>query len=432
MERINSVNARPDANGPGKPGFHDNEDLPGQDATYLTPDWLNAIQEELCNLLEKNGHTLNPESKEQLYALLATQVDLDALANAVEVRLQQLRELLATKTALDQAINYVMSNIQQHKDATNPHPQYLLASTFGVHLKMNASLKTPISDQHKVLGWNGEDGIYDYVIGSNWKWGKSGSGSLTFKPYRAYGTFLLNCVLDDIYVLHITAKYFNASGVKTHEELVINHNAKVRSATLKALLIIENGGYVELDWGLQISTSHMGQATIGLFVEDRVKRFSPVGYTSIVDSSNFTQDDSIEVLDDYSIYPNYEWFYYSNNQYLQLNHLATFDSPVTKVPHYHRNSLTSNIDLYIVVEVGKQTVELPTSDYVAVQTEVFRGATDASGNIVIEIPFSMREVNRPNNEKLVYTVAYYTAEPSIANGVPVGSIDGNHLLYVLP
>ncbi len=434
MQRISSTNARPDVNGIGKHGFHNNEDLPGQDATYLTPTWLNAIQEELSNLLELHSIQLDPNDNAQLYGLLATDADLLALSEAVENSLTQLRNLLATKTSLDQAINYVMSNIQQHKDATNPHPQYLLASTFGVHLKMNAFLTTSTIDEHKVLGWNGEDGIYDYVIGSNWKWGKSGYGTLTFKPFRAYGTFLLNCVLDDIYVLHITARYFNSSGVKTHEELIINHNSAVRAATLKSLITIENGGYVELGWGLRISTSHMGQATIGLFVEDRVKRFSPVGYTSVVDFSNFTQDDSAEVLEDYSIYPNYEWFYYvsSNNQYLELNHLATFESPVMSIPHYHRNLLAANTDLYITIAVGKQTVELPTTDYVEVQIQVLRGATDTAGNIVIEIPLSMRSIDRPNNEKLVYTIAYYTSEPDITNGVPSGSIDGNHLLYVLP
>jgi hypothetical protein len=102
MQRIDSVNARPDVNGSGKKGFHDNADLPGQDATYLTPTWLNTIQEELANLLEKNGITLNTNSHIQLFELLATkngvQIELDAIedvlnqfANSIEARLQQLQ-----------------------------------------------------------------------------------------------------------------------------------------------------------------------------------------------------------------------------------------------------------------------------------------------------------------------------------------------------
>ncbi|MEF9958301.1 MAG: hypothetical protein RR767_14050, partial [Acinetobacter sp.] len=86
MLRINSTNARPDVNGTGKHGFHSNEDLPGQDATYLTPTWLNAIQEELSNLLELHGIQLDPNDNTQLYGLLATDADLLALSEAVEQR----------------------------------------------------------------------------------------------------------------------------------------------------------------------------------------------------------------------------------------------------------------------------------------------------------------------------------------------------------
>lgn len=77
--------------------------MPGQDATYLTPSWLNAVQEELANLLEKNGITLNADSHIQLFELLATkdgvQIELDAIedvliqfANTIEARLQQLQQ----------------------------------------------------------------------------------------------------------------------------------------------------------------------------------------------------------------------------------------------------------------------------------------------------------------------------------------------------
>lgn len=84
MKRIDSVNARPNVNGTGKTGFSDNADLFGQDATYLTPDWLNHLQEELCNLLELNGTPLNTNSKQQLFDLLTTQSELVALSDAIE------------------------------------------------------------------------------------------------------------------------------------------------------------------------------------------------------------------------------------------------------------------------------------------------------------------------------------------------------------
>lgn len=87
MKRIDTINARPDVNGVGKKGFHDNADLSGQDATYISPDWLNHIQEELCNLLEKNGVTLNSNVRDQLYQLIATNADIDALAIATQQKI---------------------------------------------------------------------------------------------------------------------------------------------------------------------------------------------------------------------------------------------------------------------------------------------------------------------------------------------------------
>ena len=91
MKRIDSINARPNANGAGKTGFHDNADLSGQDATYLTPSWLNQVQEELCNLLEMNGIALNSGVRDQLYQLLATNDDINALAAATQVKLDQVQ-----------------------------------------------------------------------------------------------------------------------------------------------------------------------------------------------------------------------------------------------------------------------------------------------------------------------------------------------------
>ncbi len=86
MKRIDSANARPDMFGAGKKGFHSNDDVLGQDATYLTPDWCNTIQEELANLLEKHGIVLDPNNRQQLFELLATYPDLENLADAIEAR----------------------------------------------------------------------------------------------------------------------------------------------------------------------------------------------------------------------------------------------------------------------------------------------------------------------------------------------------------
>ena len=118
MKRIDSVNARPDENGLGKAGFNDNADLPGQDATYVTPGWFNTVQEELCNLLELRGISLNPESKRQLYDLLSTQTDLEALATEIEnnfIRKNQIADDLTTSDATKVASANTVKTLQDNK-----------------------------------------------------------------------------------------------------------------------------------------------------------------------------------------------------------------------------------------------------------------------------------------------------------------------------
>lgn len=117
MKRIDSVNARPDVNGTGKAGFHANDDVPGQDATYLTPDFLNTIQEELANLLELRGITLDPEKRDQLFNALAGKDDVDAALDTVQ-------------TLLDNERNARIKADQDHLDALNPHPQYVMRKDF--------------------------------------------------------------------------------------------------------------------------------------------------------------------------------------------------------------------------------------------------------------------------------------------------------------
>ena len=118
MKRIDSVNARPDENGLGKAGFNDNADLPGQDATYVTPGWFNTVQEELCNLLELRGITLDPASKRQLYDLLTTQADLEALADEIEtnfIRKNQIVDNLTTNDSTKVASARTVKELQDKK-----------------------------------------------------------------------------------------------------------------------------------------------------------------------------------------------------------------------------------------------------------------------------------------------------------------------------
>lgn len=118
MKRIDTINARKNMFGVGKSGFHDNSDLPGQDATYVNPEWFNTVQEELCNLLELRGITPNPESKRQLYDLLTTQVDLEALADEIEtnfIRKNQIIDNLTTSDETKVASARTVKELQEKK-----------------------------------------------------------------------------------------------------------------------------------------------------------------------------------------------------------------------------------------------------------------------------------------------------------------------------
>lgn len=128
MKRIDTINARENMFGVGKSGFHDNADLPGQDATYVSPGWFNAVQEELCNLLELRGITLDPESKRQLYDLLTTQADLEALADEIETNFIRKNNIVdnlttddATKVASAKQVKILQDNkleLEDLKDAS--------------------------------------------------------------------------------------------------------------------------------------------------------------------------------------------------------------------------------------------------------------------------------------------------------------------------
>lgn len=85
MHRIDSATARQNLNGAGKNGFHDNADLPNQDATYLTPAWCNTVQEEVANVIEGLGTPLDKlDNKQLLNILTATFAKNTALQNAVD------------------------------------------------------------------------------------------------------------------------------------------------------------------------------------------------------------------------------------------------------------------------------------------------------------------------------------------------------------
>ncbi|HBV0419065.1 putative tail fiber protein [Escherichia coli] len=67
MHRIDTLTAVKDKFGPGKNGFTDGNLRTGRLATWLNSAMWDAIQEEICGVIEKAGIELNKEEHDQLY-----------------------------------------------------------------------------------------------------------------------------------------------------------------------------------------------------------------------------------------------------------------------------------------------------------------------------------------------------------------------------
>ena len=67
MHRIDTATAQVDKFGPGKNGFTNGDPATGRRATDLNSDMWDAVQEEICTVIESSGLALNKEEHDQLY-----------------------------------------------------------------------------------------------------------------------------------------------------------------------------------------------------------------------------------------------------------------------------------------------------------------------------------------------------------------------------
>lgn len=67
MHRIDTPTAQADKFGPGKNGFTNGDPATGRRATDLNSDMWDAVQEEVCTVIEESGLTLNKDQHNQLY-----------------------------------------------------------------------------------------------------------------------------------------------------------------------------------------------------------------------------------------------------------------------------------------------------------------------------------------------------------------------------
>jgi hypothetical protein len=336
--------------------------------------------------------------------------------------------------SLDQAVASLSAALLQHRQASNPHPQYLLASTFGVNLLMTATVSTPLDAANRVFGWNGENGDTDFPIRSI-RWWNRHAETIRFQPFRSYGQFLLHCNFQPQGDGYLEIKTFDQNGVELSLTVLMNISRaayNVYEPAIDYVFELPANGYAEIHYSMYVWNKHYGSFDGSIYVNDRVKRFTPVGYTSNVNAANTNSTGSTTEASDYSVFPAYEWFYFdtASQTYLQLSAVSTLALPESKEPHFHRNVLlpNANDDLWVWVQVGLQTV---AEDYAAVDTQVLRAGADAAGVTIVQIPVSMRTIATPDNETLVYTLAYYSSAVLDSElTVPSGSLNGEHLIYV--
>ena len=336
---------------------------------------------------------------------------------------------------VEDAVDYLVSLLVAHQNASNPHPQYLLASTFGVELKMTASVDTVIKDENRVFGWNGETGD-TLAFHKTPKWWVRHDETVTFKPFRSYGYFLLNLQFQPEGEGKLDIAIFDKNNQKLTENNILSINSSSYNEVIKHVFYLNPGEYAKIRIYGEVWNDNWGFFSGSIYVDDRPKVFSPVGYQSSVNLTNIVENGSIsnDIPLDYTNFSSSEWsrFDADQNLHIALTSTTSFTDPSNVNPHYHRRSFGNNIALWIIIQVGKQTTQTP-SDLEAVDCKVIRGSTDNQGNIVITIPLSMRSVSTPNNETLVYQVAYYSSNVNKTindSAFPVGNLDGIHEFYV--
>lgn len=359
--------------------------------------------------------------------------EFDALKEQNELEHNNLLTLITATSqnanvSIEEAVSFLSSLINQHQNANNPHPQYLLASTFGVELQMTASENTPILDKNRVFGWNGVDGD-TLAFDKSPRWWTYHDETVTFKPFRAYGQFLLGIQFKPEGDGKLSIATFSKDDVKLAEHVILDLSTTSFDQFVKHVFYLNKGEYAKIRINGRVWNENWGFFKGSIYVDDRVKIFSPVGYQSSVELANTVIDgsESTENPIDYSEFSSAEWSWYdSDNQIYVALESTTFITPEDHLPHYHRGLFAASQDLWIRIEAGTQSVQTP-SDYVSVSSKVIRGSTDGQGNIVITIPLSLRSIAIPEGSKGVYTVTYFDHEYIEGD---TNSLDGNHVFYV--
>ncbi|ENX5576639.1 phage tail protein, partial [Salmonella enterica] len=136
MHRIDTPTAQKDKFGQGKNGFTNGDPATGRRATDLNSDMWDAVQEEVCTVIEAAGIQLSKGEHTQLHAAIGRLID-----EQVKTRLEKNQNgadipnkpLFLQNVGLEETINLAAGAVQKTGDEMNGKLTLPQTSSFGVN-----------------------------------------------------------------------------------------------------------------------------------------------------------------------------------------------------------------------------------------------------------------------------------------------------------
>lgn len=161
MHRIDTPTAQVDKFGTGKNGFTNGDPSTGRRATDLNSDMWDAVQEEICNTIEKSGLTLNKAQHDQLY---------QAIVNMITASVP---DALLRKNNLSDLIDKVAArtNLGLGEIATHASGEFVSAGggTYNKTYKLGRIETVPTESNMSAL-YNVQAGVGGIVSGVEFHW----------------------------------------------------------------------------------------------------------------------------------------------------------------------------------------------------------------------------------------------------------------------
>lgn len=465
MKRIDSVNARPDVNGAGKPGFHDNADMPGQDATYVSPSWCNAIQEELANAIEGFGQPLSPSNNAQLFTVLF------ALAGRIQLLENKVYEDVRVGSVFITTIPFANS------PAVRAHKGYGRWQRLGdghalVTRALDGNLSAPdwmfelggtggeykhLQTLDEMVGHKHSEAPYDKLASIAAESGKGTPGSVDRKEIWSElgiaglssndwvlatekvvgGNHPFNVIQPSL----VVDVWLRLPDIPNELEPTYSLTAN-RTMMLTGDTVIFTLDTTNLNLGATVAWQIIGVSgddiqpnnLFGSFVVNAsgratyaLKAINEGELTfSLVNVPNkfvtVAIESSSQPESPYDKYPVAEWFYQSGDQYIQLRDNTTIDSRESHVSDYNRK-LTSLLttQIYACIHVVKTL-----GATIAEETYQLPVVTDYKGLVVTQLINSIGNTDLAAGETMSIYIGYYTEEqnPIQIPLQPEGTISG--------